>query len=224
MARRIGIISTITIFITSATISETFTPHSPPAKSLSGQYLPFTKVDYNAKTREKDDTTRSTTPRRAFLGFLITGSTASTTFSSPVYAAYGDSAKVKAPGLGNYIDYLIDSAATVDESAFLYKGADREVQLQRIADAAARLEDVKSLAEEKKWSQVQGILTGPLGTLVVTMNQVAVGNGKAQAAAKKVKADIYAIADGARMKSEAGCVKNALAASASLEAFVKVAF
>ena len=34
---------------------------------------------------------------------------------------------------------------------------------------ADRLPEIATLAEEKKWSQVQGIITGPLGTLLQTL-------------------------------------------------------
>ena len=57
----------------------------------------------------------------------------------------------------------------IDPNDMLYKGPDIEVQLKRIGEAGARLPEVAALAEEKKWSQVQGIITGPLGTLLQTI-------------------------------------------------------
>mmetsp|Transcript_10271 Transcript_10271/g.21611 ORF Transcript_10271/g.21611 Transcript_10271/m.21611 type:complete len:230 (-) Transcript_10271:65-754(-) len=173
----------------------------------------------NASTRDPP------AARRSFLGFLASGAAASFSCQTPAaFAAYGDSAAIKTPGVQDYINFLIESSATVDESKYLYKGADRGVQLKRLSNAVDRLQEIPKLAEEKKWSQVEGILTGPLGTLVATMNQVASGNAEAVAAAKKVKGDIYAIGTGAQKKSSAMCIENVSKATKSLEAFVKVAF
>jgi len=77
----------------------------------------------------------------------------------------GDSASIAMP---NYIEFLIEKNKVIDPNDMLYKGPDIEVQLKRIGEAGARLPEVAALAEEKKWSQVQGIITGPLGTLLQT--------------------------------------------------------
>ena len=41
----------------------------------------------------------------------------------------------------------------------LYKGPDIEVQLRKIGEAATRLPEISALANEKKWSAIQGIIT-----------------------------------------------------------------
>mmetsp|Transcript_24654 Transcript_24654/g.40153 ORF Transcript_24654/g.40153 Transcript_24654/m.40153 type:complete len:111 (+) Transcript_24654:37-369(+) len=108
----------------------------------------------------------------------------------------------------------------------LYKGPDPEIQLRRIGEASNRLPEIAQLAEDKKWSQVQGIITGPLGTLLQTMNSVAslAGTKGAKDAAKLVKTDLLEIGAAAGRKDSATCVKNADKAAKDLEKFVKVAF
>jgi hypothetical protein len=142
-------------------------------------------------------------------------------FDSPAYAAYGDSSNIELP---SYIDFLIEKNKTVDPATFLYKGADREVQLERIYAALSRIKTIPAITRDRKWSQVQGVLTGPLGTLIQTMNQVSGSSKDALKAAAKVKADLLAIGQAAAKKSEEGCITAAEAALQDLEAFAKVAF
>eukprot|EP00986_Skeletonema_menzelii_P000598 scaffold162_cov143-Skeletonema_menzelii.AAC.17 len=123
----------------------------------------------------------------------------------------------------NYIEFLIEKNKVVDPTTLLYQGPDIELQLKRIGEAGARLPEVAALAEEKKWSQVQGIITGPLGTLLQTMNNVA--NAKeATAAAKTVKQDLNDINAASQRKDSALCIKAAGKAAADLEKFVNIAF
>lgn len=145
-------------------------------------------------------------------------------------ASYGDSTKIELP---NYIEYLIEKNASVDSSKILYKGADMEVQLKRISDASLRLKDIPSIAREKKWSQIQGILTGPLGTLVQTMNALnkglsssssAADEEAAKVASAKVKADLIRISQEATKKDEMGVIKASQQAQDDLEAFARLVF
>ena len=138
-------------------------------------------------------------------------------------AKSGDSAGIVMP---NYIEFLIEKNKVTDPSEMLYQGPDIELQLKRIGEAGARLPEVAALAEEKKWSQVQGIITGPLGTLLQTMNNVAsiAATKEAAAAAKIVKQDLNDINAASQRKDSALCVKTAGKAAADLEKFVKIAF
>lgn len=146
---------------------------------------------------------------------------------SPAMAAYGDSTKIELP---NYIEYLIEKNTSVDSSKVLYKGADMNVQLKRISDASIRLGDIPSLAKEKKWSQIQGILTGPLGTLIQTMNSLSKdrdrdskGNmSEITLAVGKVKADLVGISQEATKKNERGVIQACQQAQDNLEAFVRL--
>ncbi|EJK47780.1 hypothetical protein THAOC_33480, partial [Thalassiosira oceanica] len=140
-------------------------------------------------------------------------------------ADYGKSSNMKIP---SYIDFLIEkNQQGLEVKDALYSGADLEVQLRRIGEAASRLPEVASLAEDKKWSQVQGIITGPLGTLLQTLNSVvsaSKNDKRTAAAAKAVKADLLDINAGVTRKDVAACVKAAGKAESDLEAFVNIAF
>jgi len=82
------------------------------------------------------------------------------------------------------------------------------------------------MAKEKKWSQVQGILLGPLGTLVMTMNALSkdANTAEAKAAAGKVKGDIIIIGQEATRKSDVGVIKAVEMAQKDLEIFAKLVF
>lgn len=163
--------------------------------------------------------------------FLETAGTASAAASFPLLvpqvsnADYGKSSNMKIP---SYIDFLIEkNQQGLEVKDALYSGADLEVQLRRIGEAASRLPEVASLAEDKKWSQVQGIITGPLGTLLQTLNSVvsaSKNDKRTAAAAKAVKADLLDINAGVTRKDVAACVKAAGKAESDLEAFVNIAF
>jgi hypothetical protein len=179
-------------------------------------------------------TTTSTTRRSTVGTIMSTMMLFFLPFSScpqSAIASYGDSTKIELP---NYIEYLIEKNASVDSSKILYKGADMEVQLKRISDASLRLKDIPSIAREKKWSQIQGILTGPLGTLVQTMNALnkglssssssAADEEAAKVASAKVKADLIRISQEATKKDEMGVIKAAQQAQDDLEAFARLVF
>jgi hypothetical protein len=168
------------------------------------------------------------TTRRAFVAGLI-GTISSINIVStttgtiePANAAYGSSASMELP---SYIDFLIEKSKAIDNAdSFVYKGADRETQLARLAKAAQRLKEIPAIATEKKWTQVTGILAGPLGELIAQMTQISGDSTETKAAAKKVKADLYVIGAAASKKSEAGCIEGTAAALRDLEVFVKLAF
>ncbi|KAL7456638.1 hypothetical protein ACHAWC_010859 [Mediolabrus comicus] len=160
--------------------------------------------------------------RREFVRTIVAGSTA-ILIPSIANAKDGDSAKIVLP---NYVEYLIEQNKRTDPDLLLYKGPDIELQLRRIGEAAVRLPEVATLAEAKKWSQVQGIITGPLGTLLQTLNSVAsiAGTKEAASAVKTVKQDLNDINAASQKKDIALCIKAAGKASVDLEKFVKIAF
>ena len=183
---------------------------------------------------------RSSTELSATRRFVLDATIGSSTAAllllqnpSPAVAGYGDSADIKG---FDYIEYLLQKNKVADPSTFLYQGADREVQLKRMSDAVTSLKQIPDIARAKKWSQVQGILTGPLGTLVQTMTQIVSGTDPTrtdfggapqpnkEAALQQVKADLYAIGEAAMKKSESKCIESTEVALKDLEAFVKVAF
>ncbi len=181
-------------------------------------------IPYIGKTKTAGQSRKrflSSVSSNAFAALM--SSTIVPTSTLPVNAAYGDTSNMELP---NYIEFLIEKNTQVDPSKILYKGADIETQIKRISDASNRLKEVPILAKEKKWSQVQGILTGPLGTLVQTMNTLckAENSTAANKAAAKVKSDIISISQEAAKKNEGGVVKACDEAQKDLEAFAKLVF
>lgn len=165
--------------------------------------------------------------RRHFTASILSLSGLSVSFfTAPAIsnAKYGDSSNIKVP---NYIDYLIEkNGQAMDEDRILYKGIDPTVILKRLRDANKRLDEIDGLAEQKKWSQISGLITGPLGTLSQTLNQVATPDSDKAviAAAKKVKSDLISIGQGASQKNGGACSDAAARTKADLDALVKLAF
>lgn len=101
----------------------------------------------------------------------------------------------------------------------LYKGPDLEIQLRKIGTAAARISEISTLATEKKWSAIQGIITGPLGTLLQNMNNLAQSKASKDAA-KSVKNDLNEIFAAVGKKDSAAVTKAADKCEKDLETFV----
>jgi hypothetical protein len=84
-----------------------------------------------------------------------------------------------------------------DEEKLLYKGADLNNLLARIQAAAQALDrDIPPLVESRKWTQLNGVLTGPMGQLSSTMallEKLADDPASAKQNAQRVKQDIFAI-------------------------------
>lgn len=160
-------------------------------------------------------------------------------FPESAQAAYGQDANIVLP---NPIDTMIERASKQclvetlgnreclvwegDENK-LYQGADGRLLLERVEKALSSLANIPALIEQKKWSQVNGILTGPLGDLVRTMNQLAAlsaTEGGATAAKQKVntvKNDLYGIAASVEKKQGDKALKYHQAATNDLVAFIK---
>jgi len=148
---------------------------------------------------------------------------ASTILPPPAYAAYGDAAKTEG---FDTIQFLIEKNKVANPDDSLYKGADAEVQIKRIADAAKRLEEIPDIVQNKKWSQVQGLLTGPLGTLLQTINTLVKASSAEQAktAAAKVKVDLNNISQQALKKNDVACIQATTEALRDLQSFTEIIF
>lgn len=211
--------NTIVAFSTSIRSQTRMIPLSSREKHQSARSL----VVLALPIEKREDSTCFS--RRTVLESWLASSSASILLwnhrASPAHAAYGDGSKIELP---SYIDFLIEKNTQVDPSTFLYQGADREAQLERISAAESRIKSIPAIAQSRKWSQVQGILTGPLGTLIQTMNQISGSNKDALKAAANVKADLLMIGQAAAKKSEDACIAASEAALQNLETFSKVVF
>lgn len=165
--------------------------------------------------------------------FLLLPAATTLVASFPASAKYGEGTSMEVPGLGSYIDYLIDKNTGADNSNALYKGADPATILRRLAESERRLGEVGELAEKKKWSEINGLITGPLGTLSSSMSQIAsIASSsttpkkakQVDQAVKKVKADVFAIGQAANKKNAEGCAQQAQLASNDLKILLELAF
>jgi len=91
--------------------------------------------------------------------------------------------------------------------------------------SSVALTKIPQLVDEKKWSGVKGIITGPMGELLATMNQLAPLStqqaDRSAALAKQVKLQLYDISAAADVKDAARILKSTQGATDALVAFVK---
>jgi hypothetical protein len=200
---------------------------SSPSPSRRGPYSKICDKD------NKHDYLSYSSSRRSFFEesqrfLLLPAATLAMPF--PANAKYGKGTSMELP---SYIDYLIEKNTAADNSEALYKGADPATVLRRLAESERRLGEVAELAEKKKWSQINGLVTGPLGTLSSSMNQiVSIASSSAtpkkkkevEQAVKKVKADILGIGQAADRKNGEICTQQAQMASVDLKALLEIAF
>jgi len=156
--------------------------------------------------------------------------------SEPARAVYGTDAKIELPNpVQSMTDRatkrcLVESLGTreclvyADPNNQLYQGADGELFLDRVDAASKSLSTLPTLIESKKWSQVTGVLTGPMGELIRTMNhlvELSDNQTAAKALVGQVKIDLYAISAAVGRKEVASALKSHQAATDHLVAFVK---
>eukprot|EP00566_Odontella_aurita_P017638 CAMPEP_0113534948 /NCGR_PEP_ID=MMETSP0015_2-20120614/5429_1 /TAXON_ID=2838 /ORGANISM="Odontella" /LENGTH=261 /DNA_ID=CAMNT_0000434139 /DNA_START=158 /DNA_END=943 /DNA_ORIENTATION=- /assembly_acc=CAM_ASM_000160 len=153
----------------------------------------------------------------------------------PAIAEYGADAKMSLP---NPLESIADRATKqclveslgnreclvyLDPENKLYQGADAAILVERIEKASEALASIPPLVDDKCWSKVLGVITGPMGTLGTTMDQlqkISGGTGLAEKA-KKVKTDLYAIAAAADRRQQAEALEYHKMATDDLVAFVK---
>ena len=152
-------------------------------------------------------------------------------------AAYGADAKMVLP---NPLESMTDRATKQciveslgnreclvyagDATERIYQGVENQVLLERVEKASIALASIPPLVEKAKWSQVTGILTGPMGELIRTMGQLAELSENAALAKDKikvVKTDLYAMQAGVDRKDSARVIQSHEAATKDLVAFVK---
>lgn len=178
----------------------------------------------------------STMDRREAFFATIGSLIATMSLPSAVSAAYGQDAKIELPNpvesMSNRVSQqcLVESLGNreclvyLDPANKLYQGADAQKLTEQIEKASASLATIPALIEDKKWSQVSGVLLGPLGTLSSTMEQLTKLSPNNQIAvdlAKKTKTDIYAIAQFAERKQSDNALAAHVQATGHLVAFFK---
>ena len=107
----------------------------------------------------------------------------------------------------------------------MYKGADINSLLVRVQEAARALDqDIPPLVESKKWTQLSGVLTGPMGQLSSTMallQKLAENPGLTKQNAQRVKQDVFAIGTAVTNKQADAVLKYRSLALDDLATFLK---
>ena len=174
----------------------------------------------------------------ALLGSLwATTAAAATLMPSPANAVYGAEPKIELPNMMENManrasnQCLVESLGNreclvwMDPDNKLYQGVDTQKLLQKIDTSSIALTKIPELVEAKKWMGVKGIIAGPMGELLTTMNLLAPKSTqlpeRSSSLAKQVKVQIFAIDAAADKKDGKGVLKASQAATEALVAFVK---
>jgi hypothetical protein len=155
----------------------------------------------------------------------------------PAHAEYGLDAKIELPNPYQSLSdrqskrCLVESLGTrecmvyEDDANKLYQGANGKLLLDRVEAAAQALsQQVPLLVETKKWSQVSGVLTGPMGELLRNMNllvELSENKVLAKSNVNLVKTDLYAMSAALERKQGEAVMKSQAAALGHLVDFVK---
>lgn len=198
-------------------------PNSSPAQSMPPRQVEV-DVDIN-------NSRRAFLSAAATLGFVIAKPATGN-------AVYGADAKIELPDIvqdmadRNTKQCLVESLGTrqclvyMDPENQLYKGSDVELLFERLGSSIAALKDLPQYIENKQWNKVQGVLTGPMGTLSSTMNELVkkVSDGAVQTKCKglsvDIRKDLYAIAAAADRKQVKEALVSYEMAKDKLEKFV----
>lgn len=124
-------------------------------------------------------------------------------------AVYGTDANIAMPnvmeGISNRVNQqcLVESLGNrdclvyLDPENKLYKGADGKELVERLEKSAESLSTIPALVAERKWSKVQGVITGPMGGLGTTMDKLSKMSENEDELCKierRIKNSLYAIA------------------------------
>jgi hypothetical protein len=155
----------------------------------------------------------------------------------PSHAVYGQDAKIEIPNVVESMtkratqQCLVETLGNreclvyLDPANKLYQNPEEAVLLERIEKASVALATIPELVGNKKWSKINGVLIGPLGELILTMNQlVKLSENSEQASnfTKKVKLDIIEIGASAERKQGERVVEYHKKAITDLVSFVKM--
>ena len=114
----------------------------------------------------------------------------------------------------------------MDPENQLYKGSDNKLLFERLGVSIKALEDLPEYIEKKECNKVQGILTGPMGNLSTTMNELTkniTDNGKqnkSSALSKDIRQELYALAGAVDRKNTKEALAAYKRAATKLDTFV----
>lgn len=189
-----------------------------------------------ARCPDDDENDDDDMDRREALFAMLGSLVASMSVPVAASAVYGADAKIQLPNpieaMANRQNgqCLVESLGNreclvyLDPANKLYQGADNLVLLERVEKASQSLAMIPSLIELKKWSQVSGVLLGPLGTLVETManlTKLSENGSKAAEFARKTKNDLNTLFQAVERKEGAKALAAHEQATQNLVSFVK---
>eukprot|EP00957_Ditylum_brightwellii_P107468 8200110-Ditylum_brightwellii.AAC.1 len=170
---------------------QAFSPTNLHQKTVSKEYR--TKGFFEDATKEQlEESCHNTKTKldegRRRVAFAMIGSlwSVGSAFSSPeaANAVYGQDANIALPnvveGMNNRVTQqcLVESLGNreclvyLDPENKLYQGADTRILLERVEKSTEALATIPELIDAKKWLAIVGVLTGPMGTLVRSMDQL----------------------------------------------------
>jgi len=150
--------------------------------------------------------------------FLASGVGCVIATPSVAHAVYGADAKIEMPdviqGMSDRTNKqcLVESLGNrdclvyLDPENQLYKGSDGATLFGRLSSCVSAMNYLPQYIGDKQWNKVQGVLTGPMGTLSQTMNELVkkVDDSSLQLKCKElsvdIRKDLYAIAAAADRK------------------------
>ncbi|KAL9190184.1 hypothetical protein ACHAXT_007395 [Thalassiosira profunda] len=161
-----------------------------------------------------DDEREANDSRRSFLAAAAVAVACTVAKPSVGNAVYGADAKIELPDIVQGMDdrnkkqCMVESLGTrqclvyLDPENQLYKGSDAKLLFERLGSSVTALQDVPTYIETKQWNKVQGVLTGPMGTLSATMNELTKDDTTgAKKLSSEVRNSLYAISGAADRKN-----------------------
>lgn len=114
----------------------------------------------------------------------------------------------------------------LDPENKLYKGNDGKVLFDRLVASVSAMKDIPDYIAAKQWNNVQTTMTGKMGNLSLTMNELSklieedAVKEKCRSLAVSIRNDLYDIDGSCSRKDQAGASKSYDKAVAKLEKFV----
>lgn len=156
--------------------------------------------------------------------------------AAPAQAVYGTDANIAMPNVMEGISDRLNKQCLVeslgnrdclvylDPENKLYKGADGKELFERLEKSTEYLSTIPALVAEKKWSKVQGVITGPMGSLGTTMDTLSkMSENEVQLCQieKRIKNSLYAISAAVERKEGSRILENHERATQDLILYAK---
>jgi len=191
--------------------------------------------------RAKDESDVVDTSRRSVFASFASGLAAYSVIALPssVSAVYGADANIQMPNIAQGIadratkQCLVESLGNreclvyEDPDNKLYKSADSKILFERLGTSVEALKRLPSYIANKQWSNVQSVLTGPMGSLSYTMNELVKlideenpVKSKCKDLTGDIRKDLYGISGAIANKDGKQALVNYEKATEKLEKFV----